>query len=593
MSNKASGRIPDAFIQSVLAATDIVELIQSYVTLKKQGNNYTACCPFHNEKTPSFTVSPTKQFYHCFGCGANGDAIRFLMENSAISFVDALEQLAAKQGKELPKENSVRSRQQSSEHQLMQQLLNEIADLYYQKIKTTEAKPAVDYLKKRNITGYSAKHFQIGFAPDVWDLLSAKYSKQQDKLTALIKLGLLVQHDSGRIYDRFRNRIMFPIRNFRGDVIGFGGRAIDGSTPKYLNSSESDIFKKKQCLYGIFEAKQQRNNWQHLIVVEGYLDVITLVQNNIFGAVATLGTAVTSYHLQNMFKVSKEIIFCFDADLAGQKAAWKALEITLPLLEPGCNVKFLQLPKGLDPDQYINENSSLEFIGLTKKALPLSEFFFASLCRENPPTSIDSRSQLIHAAQPLIDSIPDPVYRSLMVEQLSHLAASQTPLKKDYKSSQGTNKYRVKNFGLPPAPLSPVYLSVALLVRQPTLIEHLENMVNSDWFQYVNQPGVELLKCLIELLSEETAITSEQMLEHLKKQGYTLIPLQACQRKVQLLSEEALKPEFLGAIMRLAAISREKMLENLLMKAKTGEISQDEKERLKNILANREFIGKN
>src|SRR6202165_2879980 len=410
--------IPNDFIQRLLARFDIVEAVDRYVPLKKAGANYTACCPFHSEKTPSFTVSPSKQFYHCFGCGAHGTAIGFLMEYGGKSFPDAIEELARDAGPEGPRSTTPAEDTRRVQGQDLTGLLLHAAKFYRTALK--DAPRAIDYLKDRGLTGPIAVRFGVGYAPDDWQPLSRVFPDYQDK--ALETAALVIAGDAGKRYDRFRDRIMFPIHDASGRVVGFGGRVLDKGEPKYLNSPETPLFSKGRELYGLFQARQAIRAASKVVVVEGYMDVVALAQHGVEFAVATLGTATTPTHAQKLFRVTDTVIFCFDGDEAGRRAAWRALENTLSLLADGKDARFLFLPDGADPDDYIRQRGKSAFEALLDEATPLSDFLLSELAARHPPRSAEGRAALVNAAKPLLAQLTAPVFGALLRQRLAELA---------------------------------------------------------------------------------------------------------------------------------------------------------------------------
>lgn len=415
-------RIPESFIQDVIQRTDIVELINSRVPLKKTGRNHSACCPFHDEKSPSFTVNSDKQFFYCFGCNASGNAVTFLMEYDGVSFPQAVEALAAQAGMEVPKEadspEDIARRQQSNT--LLE--LTQRADLYYrQQLRgAAERHTAVDYLKSRAISGQIAAKFGLGFAPPGYENLLSHLALSQEGLANAITAGLFVKReDSGRIYDKFRHRIMFPIRNIKGETIAFGGRLLGDGKPKYLNSPETPLFHKGRELYGLWEWRQSRDNANKIFVVEGYMDVIALAQHQIPNVVATLGTATSEHHLRRLFQMVEQIVFCFDGDNAGRRAAWRALETTLPVLEDGKQAQFLFLPDGEDPDSLVREQGREGFLVEAEQAMPLSEFLFSHLGSPYNLDTVDGRAALARAAAPYLQQVQGDFYRHLLRRELA------------------------------------------------------------------------------------------------------------------------------------------------------------------------------
>ncbi|HKW80219.1 MAG TPA: DNA primase, partial [Casimicrobiaceae bacterium] len=409
--------IPNDFVQTLLSRVDIVEVIDARLPLKKAGANYAACCPFHNEKTPSFTVSPAKQFYHCFGCGAHGTAIGFLMEFSGMSFPEAVADLARGAGLEVPRVTAPGSEARRDEADDLSGLMLEAARLYRSALK--DSPRAVEYLKGRGLTGAVAAHFGIGYAADEWQPL-ASLPGYADK--AMETAGLVIGGDGGKRYDRFRDRIMFPIHDGGGRVIGFGGRVLDKGEPKYLNSPETPLFSKGRELYGLYQARQAIRAAGCAVVVEGYMDVVALAQHGIDYAVATLGTATTPVHVQKLFRLTERIVFCFDGDDAGRRAAWRALENTLSALADGRNASFLFLPEGEDPDDFVRRRGKEAFESLLEQATPLSDFMLGELAQRYPPRSSEGRAALVNAAKPLLAQVGAPVLATLLRRRLAELA---------------------------------------------------------------------------------------------------------------------------------------------------------------------------
>lgn len=412
MANSPKGSIPRSFIEDLLARSDIVQVINQRVPLKKAGATYKACCPFHDEKTPSFNVNPQKQFYHCFGCGASGDAIKFLTEYDGLSFVEAVETLAAMNGMEVPREKlTPKQAEQQQRTRDLYDVTYAAAKFYRQQLKShPAAQAAKEYLKNRGLTAEIAKEFVIGLAPPGWDSLVSGLKSDTLMKKQLVETGMLIQKDDGSTYDRFRNRIMFPIRDGRGRVIAFGGRVMSPEDqPKYLNSPETPIFHKTYTLYGLFEMRQARQNPDHILVVEGYMDVVSLAQFDVRNAVATLGTAITAEHLETLFRQVNEVVFCFDGDEAGKKAAWKALELALPMMQSTRAVKFLFLDQGEDPDSTVRKEGMGGFQKRVKAAMPLSEFLFKGLQGKLslPVSSAEGQQQLIALAKPYIAAAPE------------------------------------------------------------------------------------------------------------------------------------------------------------------------------------------
>jgi DNA primase len=413
---REGGVIPKSFIQDLLNRLDIVDVIERYLPLKKAGANYVACCPFHTEKSPSFTVSQTKQFYHCFGCGAHGTAIGFVMEHTGMGFVEAVEELARSIGVTVPQEAS-----NVPQHKVAPDLydLMQSATRYYrEQLKKTPR--AIDYLKGRGLSGEIAARFGIGYAPDDWQNLKAAVPNYQD--ASLVETGLVIEGEGGKRYDRFRDRIMFPIVNVRGQVIGFGGRVLDKGEPKYLNSPETTLFEKGHELYGLYQAQKAIRAQQRVIVVEGYMDVVALAQNGVEYAVATLGTATTPFHVQKLLRLCDQVVFCFDGDKPGQKAAWRALENALPQLQDGKRLGFLFLPEEHDPDTYIREYGRDGFEHELDNSLPLSGYLLRELTAQVDLKTQEGKSALLKNAQPLITAITAPTTALLLRKEVAALA---------------------------------------------------------------------------------------------------------------------------------------------------------------------------
>jgi DNA primase len=407
------GLIPSTFIDELMGRTDIVEVINSRVPLKKAGREYKACCPFHGEKTPSFTVSATKQFYHCFGCGAHGTALGFLMDYEHLSFPDAVEELASMAGLEVPREQATGQDRRPD----LYGVLESAARHYQDQLKHNPA--AIRYLKARSVSGTTAATFGIGFAPDEWDGLLKRFGADEASARRLAAAGLAIERDQGGFYDRFRGRIMFPIRDARGRTIAFGGRVLGNEEPKYLNSPETPLFHKGRELYGLYEARQALRHIPRLLVVEGYMDVVGLHEAGVPWAVATLGTATTPDHLDRLFRVTEEVVFCFDGDRAGRQAAWRALENSLPTLRDGRQIRFLFLPEGEDPDSLVRAEGAAAFTERLKGALPLSEYLHDELASKVDLASLDGRARLAELAKPLIARVPDGVFRALLVGRIA------------------------------------------------------------------------------------------------------------------------------------------------------------------------------
>lgn len=416
---KPGAMIPKSFLQELLGRVDIVDVIESYVPLKRAGSNLAACCPFHTEKTPSFTVSPSKQFYHCFGCGAHGSAVGFLMEYAGMGYVEAIKDLASRVGMKVPEsEPGARERAPQQQAEQITDVLERATQFYKSELKRSER--AITYLKGRGLTGEIAARFQLGYAPSGWQNLTGAFPDYQSK--ALVEAGLVVPGEEGKRYDRFRDRIMFPIINPRGQVIGFGGRVLDRSEPKYLNSPETPVFEKGRELYGLFQARQAIRGAGRVVVVEGYMDVIALAQHGVGYAVATLGTATTPWHVQKLLRHTDEVVFCFDGDAAGRRAAWRALENSLSQLQDGKQVKFLLLPEQDDPDSYVRREGREAFERLLTSAVPLSEFAVGTLTQAADMSTAEGRACFLQEAKPLVIGVNAPILSLMLRKRVAELA---------------------------------------------------------------------------------------------------------------------------------------------------------------------------
>ena len=510
-----AGRIPQNFIDDLIARTDIVEVINSRVPLKRKGKEYSACCPFHNEKTPSFTVSETKQFYYCFGCHAKGNAIGFLMDYEHLDYIEAIESLAADAHVDVPREGGSFEHTSHTDKQPLYDILEQASILFQQELKNSER--AIDYLKQRGLSGEIAKRFNIGYAPDGWNFLGGKLGTSPEQKTSLSKTGLIIEKDDGKNYDRFRDRIMFPIADQRGRIIGFGGRVIDKGEPKYLNSPENSVFHKGYELYGLYQAKQALRTIERIIVVEGYMDVVALAQSGIDYAVASLGTATTTDQIQKTFRTTHEIVYCYDGDNAGKKAAWRALENTLEVIRDGMIAKFLFLPEKEDPDTMVRKEGKDAFEKRIRQAIPLSDFLFDSLKAEVDIETREGKAQLASKANTLIKKMHNSLYKDLLVEELSSLVGlSQQHLESRIGSS-------VEPGSKAPATLKPIRgqlvqnnktrIAIALLIQNPELASHC---AVPERFRQAFTKGLPLLYKLQRTIETNTAISSAALLERFR-----------------------------------------------------------------------------
>lgn len=411
--------IPKNFIHDLLNRLDIVDVVERYVPLKKAGANHVACCPFHNEKSPSFTVSQSKQFYHCFGCGAHGTAIGFVMEHGGLGFVDAVEELARSAGMTVPREAPALEPSQPHKAAMDQYEIMQVATRYYRD-QLKQSPSAIEYLKQRGLSGEIALRFGIGYAPQGWHNLQGVFADYQDD--SLLEAGLVIQNEDGKRYDRFRDRIMFPIVNARGQVIGFGGRVLGAGEPKYLNSPETPLFEKGREVYGLFQALKAIRAKRQVLVVEGYMDVVALAQHGIENAIATLGTATTPWHIQKLLRLTDKIIFCFDGDSAGQRAAWRAMENALPQLADGKQTSFLFLPAQHDPDSFVREHGAAALEQRMQQALPLSAYMLRELSAQADLHTQEGRTDLLQRAKPLLTVISAPATALLLRKEVAALA---------------------------------------------------------------------------------------------------------------------------------------------------------------------------
>jgi DNA primase len=507
-------RIPQHFIDELLARTDIVDLIDGRVPLKKKGREYAACCPFHSEKTPSFYVAPDKQFYHCFGCGAHGTALSFLMEYDNMDFRDAVRELADQAGLEVPEDDSGPAPDPDG---ALREALNHADQWFRTRLRATpEAK---DYLQGRGLSGRVAADFGLGYAPDGWSgLLDSARDDQQRE--ALLATGMLIRNDSGRLYDRFRGRVMFPIRDSRGRTIAFGGRIMGDGEPKYLNSPEHPLFHKGRELYGLYEARQALRDIPRLLVVEGYMDVIGLAEAGIHWAVATLGTSATPDHLNKAFRNANEVICCFDGDSAGRRAAWRALENALPVLRTGREVRFLFLPEGEDPDSMVQQEGRDAFEERVKQATSLSRWLRERLSDGLDLSGAEGKAALVARARPLLDKVRDEVYRSLLADELAD-AAGLAPERWAAMLARGGETQRERPAaagGQPGRPtrqatgmrLTPIREAIALILQHPGLAA---DAGDTSALKALDIKGIETLCELLNQARENGSLSTAALLE--------------------------------------------------------------------------------
>ncbi|WP_426236887.1 DNA primase [Pseudomonas sp. TWP3-2] len=636
-----AGLIPQSFIDDLLNRTDIVDVVSSRVQLKKAGKNYTACCPFHKEKTPSFSVSPDKQFYYCFGCGAGGNALGFLMDHDNLDFPQAIEDLAKAAGMEIPREESGRAHKprQPTDSPLYP-LLTAAADFYRQALKSHPSrKAAVDYLKGRGLTGEIARDFGLGFAPPGWDNLFKHLSSDTLQQKAMVDAGLLIENaETGKRYDRFRDRVMFPIRDSRGRIIAFGGRVLGDDKPKYLNSPETPVFHKGQELYGLYEARKNNRNLDEIIVVEGYMDVIALAQQGLRNAVATLGTATSEEHLKRLFRVVPNVLFCFDGDQAGRNAAWRALEATLPSLQDGRRARFLFLPEGEDPDTLVRSEGTDAFRArINQHAQPLADYFFQQLTEEADPRSLEGKAHMATLAAPLIDKVPGANLRILMRQRLTEITglSSETvsqlaqsapqhappaydpgidydamPDYSDYHQPQAQDMYAPQQEWTPKKPgaggkkwdkkpwdkngkrggdqqhpprtkigvEAPMFTAIRTLIHHPHMAARVDS---ANHFANEANTYAQLLVALIEALQKNPKLNSIQLMArwHGTDQGRLL---KALAEKEWLIDGNNLEQQFLDTITRLSAGQHTQTLDDLIRKANDPGLTAEQKMQIAN-----------
>ncbi len=571
-----AGLIPQDFIDDLVARADIVEVIGRRVQLKKAGREFKACCPFHDEKTPSFTVSPTKGFYHCFGCGAHGTALGFLMEFDHMSFVEAVEGLANSMGVEVPRDESDRPARRYDE---LFELMSCVERFWQQGLRENPA--AVDYLKQRGIDGSTAKRFGLGYAADAWSTVLDKFGTSQESIDRLLAAGLVIRKDNGSHYDRFRGRIMFPIRDVRGRCIAFGGRAMGDGEPKYLNSPETVLFHKGRELYGMYEARQALRQIDRFVVVEGYMDVVALARHGIDFSVATLGTATTADHLNRLFRLTENVDFCFDGDRAGRQAAWRALETALPHIREGRQVRFVFLPEGHDPDSYVNEHGADAFIEALDNGVALSDHLIAELAQQVDLGTVDGRARLAELARPLLAKIPAGVYRELLLESLaktvgltsSKLEAMLGRSRSGEHGQAGRLKpQRGRRITGAAGKPSVVRRAITLLLNHPDAAAKLD----TGKLAGVNRPGIELLRELIETAQAQPNITTAGLLERWRhhEQGRHLGKLAA----VEIPGDEDFDPaaELADCLAQLALAGRRERIDFLIEKQRIKPLNEAE-----------------
>ena len=565
-----AGRISQQFIDDLLARTDVVDVIDSLLPLKKKGANYSACCPFHNEKTPSFTVSQDKQFYHCFGCGVSGSAIGFLMDYSHLSFVEAVEELASRAGVEVQREQGFEVSKPTRDLAPLRELNEQVSEFFQQQLRQhASSQAAKTYLKNRGLTGEVAKTFQLGFAPPGWSNLLSALGQNESSLAMLRELGLIVSNDNNKTYDRFRERIIFPIRNKRGQTIGFGGRILDSGEPKYLNSPETPLYHKGREVYGLYEALKSSSKIQRLVLVEGYLDVISLAQQGLNNVVAALGTAITREQIDLLFRSVSELVICMDGDSAGQKAAWRAIVNALPALRSGRQIKVLLLGQGEDPDSLIREEGVDKFAQRIESSSPLSSYFFDYLEEQYSLDGIEGRAAFVEQAKPLLNTLPAGTFAEMMKKQLALLTQTDVVIASRIENKRFSTPRN--GYGQSKKKPSLIRLLISTVLHEPQLAATIS--LDEPWLS-LNMPGMPVLKQVLEALNNEIDLSPAMLLERIRgsdNEG-TINSLFA---EEKLIAGDALEHEMFGAIERLKEQAKQARLDELL--AKSSQLSDSER----------------
>jgi DNA primase len=589
------GKIPRDFIDDILARTDVVDIVDSRVRLKKSGKNYSACCPFHNEKTPSFTVSQDKQFYHCFGCGAHGNAISFLMEYDRLEFVEAIEELARMHGLEVPREQGSRPAISDSKKQQLQSdydLMEKIARFFQHQLKHHKDAPqAVDYLKQRGLSGEIVKLWEIGYAPSEWDTLLKTFGTDKQRIQQLFDLKLVNRNDNGNQYDFFRDRIMFPIRDKRGRVIGFGGRILAGSGPKYLNSPETRIFHKGNELYGFYQAKQRQRQLNQVLIVEGYMDVVALSQFGIDYAAAALGTATTPEHMTMLMRATPEIICCYDGDRAGRDAAWRAVENALGVLKDGVQLKFLFLPDDEDPDTMVRKVGQQAFESLLENAMPLSRFFFEHLLKQHSISTPEGKLALRTTAQPLIDQVAGANQKNLLEEELSKHLGEYDRFKLN-RDIQNANKPSFSGSNpttqVTKSRLSPLRMLIRLLMEYPSLATECEDVVPAALGQN-SSPGMAVLIDLHHYCLHHCQATTAQVIENFRDHPHSKALAKVMMQEF-LVHEKDAKQIYNDSFAKLLDWHFDGRIESLLSRSRLQPLTAMEKQELNLLMKERQGL---
>ncbi|WCE29321.1 DNA primase [Vibrio sp. SCSIO 43137] len=575
-----AGLIPRNFIDDLLARVDIVDIVDARVKLKKAGKNYSACCPFHNEKTPSFSVSQEKQFYHCFGCGVHGNAIDFVMEFDNLDFVESIEELANGLGLDVPREQrsgevSSAPRANSEEKRSLYDLMGSISQFYASQLKVSASTPAIDYLKQRGLSGEIVKKFGIGYVADEWDSIRKNFGQKNQAQEMLVTAGMLIENDQGNRYDRFRGRVMFPIRDRRGRVIGFGGRIIGDGTPKYLNSPETPIFHKGKELYGLYEVLQAHREPEQVLVVEGYMDVVALAQYGVDYSVASLGTSTTGDHLQMLFRQTSTVVCCYDGDRAGREAAWRALENALGYLKSGNILKFLFLPDGEDPDSYIRKHGKEAFEQQVRDAKPLSEYLFSNLTEQVQVGSNEGKAALEALADPLIRKIPDGHLQAQLFKMLGQRTGNFLEHKVSAKRAVKQNASAPKKIAK-----TPMRVVIALLMQNPEYSKFVPDLTD---VREIEIPGLSLLHDVLDKCLTYPHINTGQLIEHWRDTQNEALLSRLASWEIPL-EDDNQEDIFLDSLDNILAQCVEKQIENLQAKARSIGLSTEEKRELQALM---------
>lgn len=585
-----AGLVPRQFIDDLLTKSDIVDVINTRVKLKKAGRDYQACCPFHHEKTPSFTVSQKKQFYHCFGCGAHGNAISFLMDYDKLEFLEAVEELAAMAGLDVPYEkpkNDGRPRVNYQTKRNLYELMHDIAQFYQTQL--AQSIPAQSYVQQRGLSPDVIERFQIGFVPNSMDAVLKKFGVNREEQQKLFELGMLSRNERGSIYDKFRHRLMFPIRDKRGRIVAFGGRVLGDEKPKYLNSPETVTYHKGSELYGLYEALQANDEPAKLLVVEGYMDVVALAQFGVNYAVASLGTSTTAEQIQLIFRSTEQVICCYDGDRAGRDAAWRALENALPYLEDGRQLKFIFLPDGEDPDTYIRQYGKEKFEEYIESAQSLSDFLFAHLSPQVDFSSKEGRGKLAALAAPLIRQIPGEMLRlslrNMLAQKLGIFDQAQLESLIPNRPPHQTNTAQsaVKN-SRDSFKKTPMRMVISLLLQNSELVTRLSE---SGVEALRGEAGFETLQKLTTLCRAREGITTGQILEYFRDTPESR-PLEILATWDHLLDENEVINAFSQNYRRLAISAIERDIADLIAKERIQGLSSEEKQMLVHLLAGKE-----